>query len=99
MFFKDRLLGLWKMAVLLHEIAAGKLPLIVTSCIISVLCSGFHSYPESLLQNQVTASQFLVNLIKLPFLKALTFMKDFTDNTKFNKCHSRIAATQNRVMK
>ena len=36
MFFKDRLLGLWKMAVLLHEVAAGKLPLIVTSCIISV---------------------------------------------------------------
>ena len=34
MFFKDRLLGLRKMAVLLHGVAAGKLPLIVTSCII-----------------------------------------------------------------
>ena len=33
MFFKDRLLGLRKMAVLLHEVAAGKLPFIVTSCI------------------------------------------------------------------
>ena len=36
MFFKDKLVGLRKMAVLLHEVAAGKLPLIVTSCIISV---------------------------------------------------------------
>ena len=36
MFFKDKLLGLRKMAALLHEVAAGKLPLIVTSCIISV---------------------------------------------------------------
>ena len=36
MFFKDRLLGLWKVAVLLHKVAAGKLPLIVISYIISV---------------------------------------------------------------
>ena len=50
MFFKDRLLGLRKMAVLLiHEIAAGKLPLIVTFCIIiscvkpHYFCSAFHS--------------------------------------------------------
>ena len=57
-FFKDRLLGLRKMAVLLHEVAAGKLPL---SCIIHHFCiiscvkphyfrsaflrSGFHSCP------------------------------------------------------
>ena len=33
MFFKDRLLGPRKIAVLLHEVAAGKLPLIMTSCI------------------------------------------------------------------
>ena len=35
-FSKDRLLGLRKMAVLLNEVAPGKLVLIVTSCIISV---------------------------------------------------------------
>ena len=36
MFFKDKLLGLRKMVVLLHEVATGKLPLIVASCIVSV---------------------------------------------------------------
>ena len=36
MFFKDRLLSLWKMAVLLHKVDVGKLPLIVISYIISV---------------------------------------------------------------
>ena len=58
MFFKDRLLGLLKVAVLLHEVAAGKLPLIVTSCVIiscvkphyfrsAFLHSGFHSCPHT----------------------------------------------------
>ena len=41
MFFKNKLLSLRKIAVLLHKVAAEKLPLIVTSCqtscIISVL--------------------------------------------------------------
>ena len=32
---------------------------------------------EGLLLNQVTASQFFVNLIKLAFLDALTITKDF----------------------
>ena len=50
---------------------------------------------EGLLQNQVTASQFF---IKLAFLKALTIMKDSTDNTEFNKRRSRIEATQNCAM-
>ena len=61
MCFNDRLLGLRKIAVLLHEVAAGKLPLIVlpASCIISCVKpyyfrstfrsafqrSGFHSCP------------------------------------------------------
>ena len=36
MFFEDGLLGLRKMAVLLHEVVAGKLPLITTSGMISV---------------------------------------------------------------
>ena len=60
MFFKDRLLSLQKMAVLLHKVAAGKLPLIMTSCIIlsrekvhyfgstfhsAFLRFGFHSCP------------------------------------------------------
>ena len=36
-FFKDMLLGLRRMTVLLHKVAAGKaIPLIVASCIISV---------------------------------------------------------------
>ena len=39
MFFKDRLLGLRKIAVLLHKVAAGKLPLIVTSCQSSCIIS------------------------------------------------------------
>ena len=62
MCFNDRLLGLLKMAVLLHEVAAGKQPLIVlpASCIISCvkpyyfrsvfrsafLRFGFHSCPR-----------------------------------------------------
>ena len=62
MCFNDRLLGLRKIAVLLHEVTAGKLPLIVlpVSCIISCvkpyyfrsafrsvfLRSGFHSCPH-----------------------------------------------------
>ena len=37
---------------------------------------------EGLLQNQVTASQFFVNLIKLAFLNALTIMKDFNENAE-----------------
>ena len=57
MCFNDRLLGLRKIAVLLHEVTAGKLPLNVlpASCIISCvkpyyfrsafLRSGFHSCP------------------------------------------------------
>ena len=40
---------------------------------------------EGLVQNQVTASQFFVNLIKLAFLNALTILKDFTENPEFNK--------------
>ena len=60
MCFSDRLLGLRKIAVMLHEVAAGKLPLIVlpASCIISCvksyyfrsafLRSGFHSCPLNL---------------------------------------------------
>ena len=36
---------------------------------------------EGLLQNQVTASQFFVNLIKLPF----TITKDLMENPEFNK--------------
>ena len=59
MCFNDRLLGLRKIAVLLHEVAAGKLPLIVlpASCINSCvkpyyfhsafLRSGFHSCPST----------------------------------------------------
>ena len=47
---------------------------------------------ECLLQNQVTTSQFFVNLIKLAFLKALTIAKYFTDKTELNKCHSRLVA-------
>ena len=43
---------------------------------------------EGLLQPQVTASQFFVNLMKLAFLKALTITKYFTDNTEFNKHRS-----------
>ena len=35
---------------------------------------------EGLLQNQVTALQFFINLIKLAFLNALTITKDFTEN-------------------
>ena len=34
----------------------------------------------------------IVNLIKRAFLKALTFTKDFTENTEFNKCRSRLVA-------
>ena len=48
---------------------------------------------EGWLQNQVTALKFFVNLIKLAFLKALTIMRDFTDNTEFNKCRSRLVTT------
>ena len=64
MCFNDRLLGLRKIAVLLHEVTAGKLPLIVlpASCIISCvkpyyfrsafrsafLRSGFHSCPNEI---------------------------------------------------
>ena len=44
------------------------------------------------LQNQVTASQFFVNLTKLAFLKALTITKDFTENTELNKRRSRLVA-------
>ena len=40
-----------------------------------------------------------LNFIKLAFLKDLIFTKDFTDNTEFNKCHSRLETTQNCVMK
>ena len=40
---------------------------------------------EGLLQTQVTASRFFVNLMKLAFLKALTITKYFTDNTEFKK--------------
>ena len=40
-----------------------------------------------------------LNFIKLAFLKYLSFTKDFTDNTEFNKCHSQLEATQNCVMK
>ena len=43
-------------------------------------------------QNQVITSQFFINLIKLAFLKALTITKDFTENTEFNKCRSRLVA-------
>ena len=38
-------------------------------------------------------------MIKLAFLNALAFTKDFTDNTGFNKCRSCIEAAQNCVMK
>jgi len=48
---------------------------------------------EGLLQTQVTASQFFVNLIKLAFLEAVTITKDFTDNTEFNKRRSQLVAT------
>ena len=51
MFFKDRLLGLRKIAVLLHKVAAGKLPLIVT-CV---------KLPASFLYN------FLCETTLLPF--------------------------------
>ena len=48
--------------------------------------------PEGLLQNQVTTSQFFVNLIKLAFLNALTITKDFTENPEFNKRNSQLVA-------
>ena len=48
---------------------------------------------EGLLQNQVTALQFFVNLIKLAFLNTLTITKDFTDNAEFNKRRSQLVAT------
>ena len=38
---------------------------------------------EGLLQNQVTASQSFVKLIKLAFLNAFTIMKDFNENAEF----------------
>ena len=47
---------------------------------------------EGLLQNQVTASQFFVSLIKLPFLNALTITKDFKENPEFNKHCSPLVA-------
>ena len=40
-----------------------------------------------------------LNFIKLAFLKDITFTKDFTDTTEFNKCRSQIEAAQNCVMK
>ena len=54
---------------------------------------------EGLLKNQVTASQFFVNLLKLAFLNALTVTKDFTKNPEFNKHRSQIEAAQNCAMK
>ena len=44
-------------------------------------------------ETEKTKSPLRVNLIKLAFLKALTFMKDFTDNTEFNKYCSQLVAT------
>ena len=61
MFFKDRLLGLWKMAVLLHEVAAGKLLLIVTSSII-ISCVKPH-YFRSAFRPTFRLSQLLVKRV------------------------------------
>ena len=47
---------------------------------------------KGLLQNQATASQFFVHLIKLAFLNALTITKDFNENPEFNKRRSRLVA-------
>ena len=63
MFFKDRLLGLQKMAVLLHEVAAGKLPLIVTSCVIISCVKPHYFRPRSVPRSCVPA--FTVALFPL----------------------------------
>ena len=47
---------------------------------------------ECLFQNQITALQFFVNLMKLAFLKALANTKDFIENTELNKRHSGLVA-------
>ena len=51
---------------------------------------------EGLFKNQVSAMWFFVKLLKLAFLKVLTFMKDFPDNTEFNKHHFWLVSTLNR---
>ena len=55
MFFKDRLLSLKKIAVLLHKVAAGKLPLIVTSCQTSCVKPHYTSVPRSVPRSCVPA--------------------------------------------
>ena len=51
---------------------------------------------EGSLENQVTTSQFFINLIKLAFLNALTITKDFTENAQFNKRRSIRSRTKLR---
>ena len=55
MFFKDRLPGLVKIAVLLHKVAAGKLPLIVTFCIIISCVNHITFVPRSVPHSYILA--------------------------------------------